>query len=127
MPWLILLLSAVAEAVWATALGMSQGFSRPGPTVVFAIFAVSSLIGLAQAMRSIPIGTAYAVWTGVGAVLTVLYAVATGSEPLTPLKAVFLAGIIGCVAGLKFVTSSAEPEDRGGVVAPGPDPRHTQV
>lgn len=127
MPWLILLLSAVAEAVWATALGMSQGFSRPGPTVVFAIFAVISLIGLAQAMRSIPIGTAYAVWTGVGAVLTVLYAVATGSETLTPLKAVFLLGIIGCAAGLKFVTAPAEPEDRGAVVAPGPDPRHTQV
>lgn len=110
MAWIILIVSAVLEAVWATALGASEGFTRPGPTVVFAIFVVLSMVGLAIAMRSIPIGTAYAVWTGLGAVLTVAWAVATGSEPLSPLKAVFLIGIIGCAAGLKFTTPSAEPD-----------------
>lgn len=110
MPWLILLVSAVLEAVWATALGASDGLTRPGPTVVFLVFNILSLIGLAQAMRHIPIGTAYAVWTGVGAVLTVLWAVLTGTEALTPLKAFFLLGIIGCAAGLKFATSPATPQ-----------------
>ena len=60
------------------------------------------MIGLGWAMKFIPTGTAYAVWTGVGAVLTVSWAAFTGAEPLTPLKGVFLAGIIACVAGLKL-------------------------
>lgn len=108
--WGVLLVSAVFEAVWASALGASEGFSRTGPTVVFAVFVVLSMVGLGTAMRTIPVGTAYAVWTGVGAVLTVAWAVVTGVEPLTPLKAVFLAGIIGCAVGLKFTTPAAEPE-----------------
>lgn len=115
MAWTILLVSAALEAVWATALGGSDGLTRLGPTVVFAVFVVLSMLGLAWAMRSIPIGTAYAVWTGLGAVLTVLWAVATGAEALTPLKAVFLAGIIACAAGLKLTT--APPASRAGAVA----------
>lgn len=107
MAWAILLVSAVMEAVWATALGESDGLTRPVPTTVFLVFGVLSLVGLGQAMRSIPTGTAYAVWTGLGAVLTVAWAAATGAEPLTPLKVVFLVGIIGCAAGLKF--TAAEP------------------
>lgn len=112
MAWLVLLVSAVFEAVWATALGMSEGLSRPVPTTVFVIFSIVSLVGLGRAMRTIPTATAYAVWTGVGALLTVLWAAVTGSEPLTPLKGLLLLGIIGCVAGLKLTT---------------PAERHTQV
>ncbi len=122
MAWVVLLVSAVLEAVWATALGQSDGLTRPGPTVVFVIFSILSLVGLGRAMRWIPTGTAYAVWTGVGALLTVLWAAATGSEPLTPLKAVFLVGIIGCVVGLKLSTP-AQVEGS----APGAAARHTQV
>jgi quaternary ammonium compound-resistance protein SugE len=110
MAWVVLLVSAVLEAVWATALGMSDGLSRPVPTVVFLVFGTLSMVGLARAMRSIPVGTAYAVWTGLGAVLTVVYAVATGTETLSPLKAVFLAGIIGCAAGLKLTTHAPDRE-----------------
>lgn len=110
MAWGILLLSAVLEAVWATALGASDGLTRPVPTTVFLVFCVLSLVGLGQAMKSIPIGTAYAVWTGVGAVLTVAWAAVTGVEPLTPLKVLFLAGIIGCAAGLKFTTAAPAVE-----------------
>lgn len=110
MPWLILLVSAVLEAVWATALGASDGLTRPVPTVVFLVVNVLSLVGLAQAMKHIPIGTAYAVWTGVGAVLTVVWAALTGTEAITPLKAVFLLGIIGCAAGLKLTTPPATDE-----------------
>ncbi|MCK0113422.1 multidrug efflux SMR transporter [Ornithinimicrobium sp. F0845] len=105
MPWAVLLVSAVFEAVWATALGESDGLSRLGPTVVFVIFSVISLVGLGWAMKTIPTGTAYAVWTGLGAVLTVVWAVVTGEEALTPLKALFLVGIIGCAVGLKFATA----------------------
>ena len=64
MPWVILLASAVLEAVWATALGASEGLSRPSPTVVFLVALAASMVGLAVASESIPIGTAYAVWTG---------------------------------------------------------------
>ena len=116
MAWTILLVSAVLEAVWATALGASDGLSRPVPTVVFVVFSVLSLVGLGQAMRTIPTGTAYAVWTGLGAVLTVAWAAVTGAEPLTPLKVLFLVGIVGCAAGLKLTTpagaEAAEAADR---------------
>ncbi|MGO0577093.1 DMT family transporter [Ornithinimicrobium panacihumi] len=110
MGWGILLVSAVLEAVWATALGASEGFTRLGPSIVFGIFCVLSLLGLAQAMKHIPIGTAYAVWTGLGAVLTVAWAAFTGVEPLTPLKVLFLLGIIGCAAGLKLASAGPAVE-----------------
>lgn len=109
MAWLVLILSAVAEAVWATALGDSDGFSRPAPTVVFAVFVTLSMIGLAWAMRRIPLGTAYAVWVGLGAALTVSWAAFTGNETLSPWKVVFLVGILGAVIGLKFVGHDGEP------------------
>ena len=109
MPWVVLLVSAVFEAVWATALGQSDGFSRPVPTVVFVVFSLLSLLGLARAMTSIPTGTAYAVWTGVGACLTVAWAALVGTEPLTLVKVLLLVGIIGCAAGLKLTTPGGEP------------------
>jgi len=110
MPWVVLLASAVLEAVWATALGASEGFSRPLPTVVFAVALVASMAGLGYAARSIPIGTAYAVWTGVGAALTVGYAMATGTEELSPLRVLFLACIVSAVIGLKLVPAHARGE-----------------
>ena len=103
MSWLVLVLSGVLEAVWATALSRSQGFTRPGPTAVFAVALVLSMGGLAYALRSLPVGTAYAVWVGIGAVLTVVYAMATGAESISPVKVLLLCGIIGCVIGLKLV------------------------
>lgn len=109
MAWLVLLVSSVLEAVWATALGASEGFSRPVETIVFVVATIASVVGLGWAMKVIPTGTAYAVWTGIGSVLTVSYAVATGAEPLTWAKALFLVGIVGCVAGLKAL-SPAGPE-----------------
>jgi len=66
MAWLVLVLSGVLEAVWAVALGKSEGFSRLTPSIVFAVGLVASMAGLAYAMRSLPIGTAYAVWVGIG-------------------------------------------------------------
>ena len=99
LAWLILLASAVLEAVWATALGLSDGFTRPLPTLVFALTATLSMVGLGLAVKRIPLGTAYAVWVGIGAALTVGWAMATGVEPASPLKLLFIAGIVGCAAG----------------------------
>lgn len=105
MPWLVLVTSAVLEAVWATALGQSNGLRELGPTVVFLVAVTLSMVGLGWAAKHIPIGTAYAVWTGIGAALTVTWAMATGEEPVSALKVLFLLGIIGAVVGLKLVPS----------------------
>ena len=102
MSWIVLVLSGVLEAVWATALGKSEGLSRLGPTVVFFLGLAASMGGLAYAMRELPVGTAYAVWVGIGAVLTVVYAMATGEEALSVLKVLFLTMIIAGVLGLKL-------------------------
>ncbi|MBB0992145.1 MULTISPECIES: DMT family transporter [Dietzia] len=104
MAWVVLGLSGVLEAVWATAMGRSEGFTRLWPTVVFGLALVVSMAGLAYAMRELPVGTAYAVWVGIGASLTVVYAMATGAEPASAMKVLFLAMIIGGVVGLKAVS-----------------------
>jgi quaternary ammonium compound-resistance protein SugE len=101
--WLILLLSGVLEAVWAVALGKSEGFSRVGPSVLFFVALAASMGGLAYAMRSLPTGTAYAVWVAVGASLTVAFGMISGSEPVSATKIVLLLGLVGCVIGLKVV------------------------
>lgn len=102
MAWIVLVFSGVLESVWATALGKSEGLSKPVPTVVFAVGCIVSMIGLSFAMKTLPVGTAYAVWVGIGAVLTVVYAMATGDEPISVLKICLLLGIVGCVVGLKL-------------------------
>lgn len=103
MAWIVLVLSGILEAVWATALGRSEGFSRLAPTAVFFVALVVSMAGLAYALRDLPVGTAYAVWVGIGASLTVIYAMATGAEPISMAKIVFLLMVVGGVVGLKLV------------------------
>ncbi|WP_040815629.1 DMT family transporter [Nocardia concava] len=103
MSWLVLVVSGVFEAVWATALGKSEGFTRLGPTVVFGAALIASMAGLAYAMRGLPVGTAYAVWVGIGAVLTVVYSMATGGAAVSAVKLLLLGGIVACVIGLKLV------------------------
>lgn len=104
MAWVVLVLSGILEAVWATAMGRSEGSTRLWPTVVFGVALVVSMAGLAYAMRELPVGTAYAVWVGIGASLTVVYAMTTGAEPASAMKVLFLAMIIGGVVGLKAVS-----------------------
>lgn len=113
MAWIVLVISGLLEAVWATALSQSQGLTQLVPSVVFLITTILSVVGLGWAMRFIPTGTAYAVWTGIGAVVTVIYAALSGTEALTPLKALFLVGIIGCVVGLKKTSDGDEPGPAG--------------
>lgn len=102
MPWLVLILSGVLEAVWATALGRSDGFTRLTPTIIFSVTLIASMAGLAYAMRELPVGTSYAVWVGIGATLTIAYAMLTGAESVSVVKLLLLAGVVGCVTGLKL-------------------------
>ena len=103
MSWIVLILSGVLEAVWATALGRSEGFTKLWPSVIFGAALVLSMGGLAFAMRDIPTGTAYAVWVGIGAALTVVVAMVTGAEAISVVKVLLVLGLVGCVIGLKLV------------------------
>ena len=104
MAWLVLVVSGVLEAVWATALSRSEGFSRLVPSVIFGVALVFSMAGLAIAMRSLPPGTSYAVWVGIGAALTIAFAMLTGHEAVSVIKIVLMTGIVGCVIGLKVIS-----------------------
>lgn len=106
LAWIVLIVSGMFEAVWATALGKSEGFTKLWPSVVFLAGMIVSMAGLAWAMREIPTGTAYAVWVAIGASLTVIYAMVTGSEPASLIKLLLILGIVGCVVGLKLVSDA---------------------
>lgn len=102
MAWLVLVVSGALEAVWAVALGRSEGFSRLAPSVVFLVALAASMGGLAFALRTLPTGTGYAVWVGIGAALTVGFGMVTGAEPVTAARVLLLLGILGCIVGLKL-------------------------
>lgn len=78
------------------------GFSRPVPTVVFVLGLAASMDGLSVALRTIPVGTGYALWVGIGAALTVLHGMASGTEPVSLLRVVLIVVLIVCVVGLKL-------------------------
>jgi quaternary ammonium compound-resistance protein SugE len=106
MSWLILILSGALEAVWAAALHrtfQASGRRRVAPALLFLAAVLASMAGLAIAMQSIPTGTAYAVWVGVGVVLTSAYAIITRAERPTAARLLLLTGIAACVVGLKVV------------------------
>lgn len=103
MNWAVLVLSGILESVWAIALGKSEGFTKLAPTLVFLAALALSMVGLSYAVRSLPTGTAYAIWVGIGAALTVVYGMMTGAETVTLAKVLLIAGLIGCVIGLKLV------------------------
>lgn len=104
MEWLILIASGMLEAVWASALAASKGFRKVGPTVLFAVSMIVSMAGLAYAMTFIPTGTAYAVWVGIGATLTVVWAIVSGQERAQVARILLLGVLVGAVIGLKVVS-----------------------
>ncbi|MFG3227050.1 DMT family transporter [Kitasatospora sp. NPDC048194] len=103
MAWLVLIVSGLLETVWAVALDSSKGFSRPVPTLVFGVALLLSMGGLAYAMRTIPIGTGYAVWVGIGAVGTALYGMAVLGDAVTMARVGCLVLIVAGVVGLKVL------------------------
>ncbi len=106
LAWIVLIVSGMLEAVWATALGKSEGFTKLWPTVTFAVACLLSMGGLAFALRDIPTGTGYAVWVAIGASLTVIYGMITGTEAVSLIKILLLLGIVACVIGLKLVSDA---------------------
>lgn len=104
MDWIVLIASGLLEAVWAIALGASKGFKRWKPVVVFLAALVLSMAGLAYAMVTIPVGTAYAVWVAIGVVATVAVAAVRGEERITIVRGLLLVLLIGAVVGLKAVS-----------------------
>ncbi|RKE19284.1 multidrug efflux SMR transporter [Streptomyces sp. TLI_171] len=103
MAWVVLIVAGVLETVWAVALEASKGFSRLVPSLVFAVALVLSMGGLAYAMRSIPLGTGYAVWVGIGAVGTALYGMAAMGDAVSVARITCLVLILGGVVGLKVL------------------------
>lgn len=100
--WAALLVAGLFEVAFTTCLRLSQGFTRPLWTAAFAVCAFLSFWFLAYAQRAIPLGTAYAIWVGIGAVGTLLVGVAFFAERPTALQWVLVLGIVACVAGIKL-------------------------
>lgn len=103
MAWIALVVSGVLETVWAAALSQSKGFTRLVPSVVFGVALLLSMAGLAYALRTIPVGTGYAVWVGIGAVGTATYGMVALGEPTTLTRLLCLFAIVAGVVGLKFL------------------------
>ena len=102
---MILVVSAMFEAMWASALDRMAGGAVTLLNVVsFVVGSIISVGGLYLALRDLPVGTSYAIWVGIGAATTVLWAVFAGVETLTALKLVFIGMIVAGVAGLKVVS-----------------------
>ena len=102
MAWIVLVLSGICEAVWAVALDKTQGFTKIIPVIVFFCGLAASMAGLSYAMRLISVGTAYLIWVGIGAAITVVYGMVVGEESVSVLKILCLIGMAACIAGLKL-------------------------
>ena len=105
MAWILLAVAGLLEIGWAVGLKYTDGFTRPGPTVATVAAMVASMVLLGLAMRTLPVGTAYAVWTGIGTVGTVLLGMYLFGESAEPIRLLFIAMIVAGIAGLKLVTS----------------------
>lgn len=106
MPWLLLVLAGILEAGWAIGLKFTDGFTRPVPSVLTGLGVVSSLVLLSIAARSIPIGTAYAVWVGIGASGAAVLGIVLLKESASPARIFFLVLMVIAVAGLKATAAA---------------------
>jgi quaternary ammonium compound-resistance protein SugE len=104
MSWLILLIAGLCEIGWAVGLKYAEGFSRLVPSVATALAMIASVVLLGLAVRGLPLGTAYAVWTGIGTVGTALLGMWLFGEAATPARLACIALIVCGIAGLKLAT-----------------------
>lgn len=102
MAWVILIIAGLLETVWALFLKQSDGFTKPLPTIGFVVGLVLSMALLAQALKTLPVGTAYAVWVGIGAAGTAIAGMIWLGEPRDALKLISLVMLIGGVIGLRI-------------------------
>jgi quaternary ammonium compound-resistance protein SugE len=104
MAWAYLVLAGLFEVGFASTLKFTEGFTKLVPTLFFAVCIAASFLLLSRAARDLPIGTAYAVWTGIGAAGTALVGILLYKEPTTALRLFFIATLIASIIGLKFAT-----------------------
>ena len=104
MVWFVLLLAGLMEIGWAIGLKYSHNFTRPVPSILTVVAMAISIWLLSYAMKTLPIGTAYAVWTGIGAVGTVILGIVLFNEPATPARLICVGLIIAGIAGLKILS-----------------------
>ena len=102
MAWIYLLVAGLLETVWAVGLKYSDGFRRPLPSLVTALAMVASMLLLARAVRDLPVGTAYAVWVGIGAFGTALWGILAFGESASPSRLLFLTLLLVSIVGLKL-------------------------
>ena len=102
MAWIVLVVAGLFEIAWAIGLKYTDGFSRPWPTVATVAAMAVSIVLLGWAVRSLPVGTAYAVWTGIGAAGTVVLGIVLFQEPATALRLGCVGLIIAGILGLKL-------------------------
>lgn len=102
--WLLLAIAGLLEVGWAVGLKYTEGFTRLWPTVGTALSLVASMALLGLAVRDLPVGTAYAVWTGIGTVGTAVLGVLLLNEPVTALRLACIGLIVGGIVGLKLVS-----------------------
>ena len=107
MAWAILFVAGLCEIAWAVGLKYTDGFTRAGPTTAVLVAMVASVWLLAIALRTIPVGTGYAVWTGIGAVGTAILGMVLFDEPRDALRLACIALIVAGIVGLKLVTPEA--------------------
>lgn len=104
MAWICLFIAGLFEIGWAVGLKYTEGFTRPGPTVLTAVSLVASMALLGWSVRTLPLGTAYAIWTGIGAVGTVIAGIVLFKEPATAARLACVVLIVAGILGLKLVT-----------------------
>lgn len=104
MAWVVLFIAGLCEIGWAVGLKYTDGFTRLWPTVFTGVSLVVSMALLGLAVKSLPLGTAYAVWTGIGAVGTVILGIVLFKEPATVARLVCVGLIVSGILGLKFLT-----------------------
>jgi quaternary ammonium compound-resistance protein SugE len=102
MAWIVLIVSGLLEAGWALSLKASDGFSKLWPSVSFVALLAASMLGLAWALRTLPVGVAYGVWVGIGAATTAILAIVVFGESVSVLKIVSLVLIVAGVVGLNL-------------------------
>lgn len=106
MPWIVLIVAGLFEVAWASLLDRSDGFSRLWPSVGFVLTLGASMWLLALAVRSIPLGTAYAVWVGIGATGTFLVAVLVRGQQTNPAQVVAVMALVASIAAVKLTAAS---------------------
>ena len=106
MAWIVLIFAGIFEIVWAYSMKLSEGFTRIGPSIITLIFMILSVVLLSIAMRSLPLGTAYTVWTGIGAIGSFIVGIIVLHEPMTAMRMIAAILIVSGLVLMKLSSTS---------------------